>query len=550
MAHRHSGHETRWPKDRGQITIFVVLAMSLFLIGFVGFAVDMTNLWFHRQMAQGAADSACQAGIMDVLFRAQGVPLSSPGMFPLSSFDCFGATTYSPCQYASFNGYPATTAGRVKVSFPSSLSPAPPITIPPSSMAPVPFIRVDIVDPVRMYFAPLITRNSSQDVHATAICGIDLAEVPIPIIILDPTRACSFDISGTGNQPKLAVLGGPAQSVQVNSNNATAVCQNGNPIVSLAQGGPNFTGSDFGVFGGPTTVPFVFQPGTTPGNYISPHSPIADPFALLPAPPNPGGVPAMGVNGTPVLHNINGCPNPVGCLRFSGGRYPTGITVGQGPPSQRTAIFDPGVYYLEGRLNLASNSTVRPSTGAVGDGSGGTMFYFATANSVTVDANSGKALGLDPFLTSRAPCPGGLPLNPALGVPATLQGNILLAPCTGTYGQIDVDPNTGATAPARGMLFFQNRATNGAGDWGGGGEFLLAGTIYFHQCNASGTGVGCSPPPTAYNASFKLQGNSCSATYIIGNIDTDKLIMGGTPCIKMSLDPYAVQRVLKATLIR
>jgi hypothetical protein len=100
------------------------------------------------------------------------------------------------------------------------------------------------------------------------------------------------------------------------------------------------------------------------------------------------------------------------------------------------------------------------------------------------------------------------------------------------------------------MLFFQNRATNGAGAWGGGGQFLLAGTIYFHQCNAAGTGVGCNNPPTGYNATFTLQGNACSATYIMGMIATDKLIQGGTPCIKMVLDPYNLQKVLKATMVR
>jgi hypothetical protein len=100
------------------------------------------------------------------------------------------------------------------------------------------------------------------------------------------------------------------------------------------------------------------------------------------------------------------------------------------------------------------------------------------------------------------------------------------------------------------MLFFQNRATAGAGQWGGGGQFLLAGTIYFHECNAAGTGDPCANPPTDYNASFTLQGNSCSATYIIGMIITDSLSQGGTPCIKMVLDPYNLQKVLRATLVR
>jgi len=40
---------TSWSRrDSGQITILVALAMGTFLLGFVGFGADMTNLWFHR----------------------------------------------------------------------------------------------------------------------------------------------------------------------------------------------------------------------------------------------------------------------------------------------------------------------------------------------------------------------------------------------------------------------------------------------------------------------------------------------------------------------
>ena len=60
-----------------------------------------------------------------------------------------------------------------------------------------------------------------------------------------------------------------------------------------------------------------------------------------------------------------------------------------------------------------------------------------------------------------AQCPGGAAIDPNLlatltknGTPYTgLNGNLLLAPCTGTYG----DP-TGA-GQYRGMLFFQDRSS-------------------------------------------------------------------------------------------
>jgi hypothetical protein len=233
-----------------------------------------------------------------------------------------------------------------------------------------------------------------------------------------------------------------------------------------------------------------------------------------------------------------------------------GITVKKGGSPSGVAIFDPGLYYLGGvGLSLDSNSVVRPSDPitAPGDGSGGTTFYFNTPNGVSVVANSG-GLTTDAFDTSLAQCPGGITPDPAIGLPPTLNGNILLGPCTGTYGQVDTDPVTGDTTPARGMLFFQSRAIANSScpncGWGGGGQFLLAGTIYFHQCNAAGTGEGCGNPPTDYNSSFTLQGSACNATYILGMIVADKLTQGGTPCIKMVLDPYNLQKVLRATLVR
>ena len=52
--------------------IVVALGISIFLIGVIGFGTDYTNLWFHRQAVQGAADATCQAAGMDLLLYAEG----------------------------------------------------------------------------------------------------------------------------------------------------------------------------------------------------------------------------------------------------------------------------------------------------------------------------------------------------------------------------------------------------------------------------------------------------------------------------------------------
>src|SRR5207253_1843882 len=101
----------------------------------------------------------------------------------------------------------------------------------------------------------------------------------------------------------------------------------------------------------------------------------------------------------------------------------------------------------------------------------------------------------------------------------------------------------------RGFVFFQDRSALSVNPkWGGGGQFLLAGTMYFHSCNSSGTGVGCGAAGTYYNDIFTMQGNSGSNTYVLGEIVTDNLALGGTAGITMDLNPNTAYNILKASL--
>ena len=101
------------------------------------------------------------------------------------------------------------------------------------------------------------------------------------------------------------------------------------------------------------------------------------------------------------------------------------------------------------------------------------------------------------------------------------------------------------------MLFFQDRSASAvSATWGGVGQFAIAGTLYFHHCNASGTGEGCGAPATYYDAAFSLSGNSCSGTYVLGSIVVDNLTLGGSSCIIVDLNPNAAYLIMKASLIR
>src|SRR5438067_6972053 len=100
--------------ERGQAIIYVVLMLGLFLLAAIGFAVDLGNMWFHRQAAQTAADSACVAGAMDMLNTASGGLTTSwwtTSTADGTTVDCtsttpnIATTVPSPCWYAARNGY-------------------------------------------------------------------------------------------------------------------------------------------------------------------------------------------------------------------------------------------------------------------------------------------------------------------------------------------------------------------------------------------------------------------------------------------------------------
>jgi putative Flp pilus-assembly TadE/G-like protein len=547
-------HEARRRRgDEGQVLLFVVFALSIFLLGMLAFGVDMTNVYFHRQAAQNAADAACVAAVMDMHTNAlQGTSLG--GFTTGTPFDCATAVSAAPCRYAALNGYasPGLEAGTdsndVSVTFPSTV---PGIAVAPAAIAGThPFVQVDVVDRVRTFFAGLLTGSGTRDVHAKAECSIEMIPGPGPIIVLNPTLQSSFNVSGT---TVVQVVGGPPKSVQVNSRNANGASYNGSGTLDLSKGGPNFTGAYIGVVGGPSTPfpPSNFITGTT-GGWLYPAAPVSDPFAQT-APPSVPGAPNVPPDPYPsqcttltnpcqVAYLTNGCPDTSGCIEYGPGLYTKTLQV-----KNNTAIFDPGIYYIQASgtaFSLDSNSTVRPST-ATGDGSGGTLFYLS-GGAASIGANSGKRSNVDSFDTTRVNCPNGQPPNPPLA--ATVDGNVLLAPCVNN-GAFSVPPTPQGTA--RGILFFQDRSNTGSNAnsvLNGGGGLLLVGTMYFHDCPGSLTGP-CSAT-NDYQSVLSLQGNSGTSTQIIGDIITDQLALGGNSTISMQLSPYSTLSFLRAGLVQ
>ncbi len=641
-----SGRSRR--NEHGQTLIPIIVMIGLFLLGMLGVAMDYSQLWAHRQMAQAAADASCQAGAADLYLNATDPSVSNTGGLGSfgwigSGFDCNTGASTPPCRYASFNGY---TGAHVAVSFPATLPGVAPL--PPSLATQFPYIKVTVSDAVPMSFTQLVSSNPTVTITATASCGVNPVSMPTPLVILHQSASAALSVVGSG---KIIVLGGPQRSIQVDSKSVTAVSVG---TVDLSHGGPNNTGSDLAVFGGPSAQPGGISLGTT-GHYLVRTIPLGDPFATYSAPSKP----SSAGSALAVPFAVNGCPDPNGCVEFTPGDYTNCTASGNISPGAKgclllpytgtnpkfstaaanwvpnhaytkgalilptannssfvfiatnagtsgpspgptwnqvvctrqpdgtcsggttteggitwqnvgkitlnklsTGIFDPGLYYLAGSsgLSFGDGSTARVST-AAGDGSNGVMFYFNSTTSVSVTSNAGKSsacTSVNPTLGTASPngcvvsfridgtvsnastgyvpsrvlqCPGGSPNPPQ--VPNVLDGNILLGPCSGTYASPDGN---------RGFLFFQNRSVSGKPSWGGGGQFLSSGYMYFHSGNGStcGTSTSC----------LTLQGGSGSQSYALGNIVVDELALGGNPQINMILNPTANFQILKPTLLQ
>src|SRR5262247_2435100 len=74
--------------EAGQAMLLYILALATFLLGALLFAFDLSNMWFHRQAAQSAADAACAAGAMDLLVDAQGGATGHQGFVNGTGFNC------------------------------------------------------------------------------------------------------------------------------------------------------------------------------------------------------------------------------------------------------------------------------------------------------------------------------------------------------------------------------------------------------------------------------------------------------------------------------
>ena len=520
----------RWSTQQGQAFLFIVILIAFFLLAVLGLATDYTQVWAHRQMAQGAADAACEAGAADVFLKGTDPTASTD--FPTldfswigSSFDCSAKRNSVPCEYASFNGY---AGANVSVSFPASL---PGVSGIPAGFGTIanPYLKVTVTDPVATYFTRIGSPITTVNVTASASCGLNVITAPVPLVVLHRTASPSLQVNGTAS---VTILGGPQRSVQVDSSSATAVSVG---TVDLHQAGPTNNGSDFAVFGGPAAKPTGVNVGTA-GHWIPGANPFGDPFAAVAAPTS---APATAGTATPVPFAVNGCPDPVGCVEFRPGNYASCSTGPVAPGAnaclnlpfggsrprfnRRGTNWQANTAYAVGALILPSACT---SNG---------FLYMAIA----VTGNSGSACpaSFSPMVCTRqsdGTCSGGTTLDGGVtwqnvGVVSTTPGTAVFDPGLYYVGSQGLSLGSGSAARistvngdgSKGVMFyFSTSGSASIGSSSGGSSACTS--VTQGPGAASGTPNNCvvayqingtlSPAATGYVPSVLLRCPSGSAT--------------------------------------
>jgi hypothetical protein len=585
----------------GQASVLLLLILGMFLLATIGFAIDLSNMWFHRQAAQSAADAACTAGAMDMLYLNNGTILTSPEFTPGTAGDCSVSNQAALCLYAGFNGYTATAAAAswgsstpansvaVSWSFPSS------VTGVSNSGITNPFLNVVVQEKPAAWFMQLVGVKS-MTVGATCTCGLTSPSGTPPIVILNPTVSSALNMSGGTH---IVIIGGPKISIAVDSSaNGSPGAQSSSNAVYCSGGagypidtsaaGPSGTGGQLAIVGGPTTNQYCGANTTLndPSNKLwkSPASSVSDPYASVSVPTLPGAPqmltsspvgdttgciqsaisganpcarkdPTYGyITGIWVGPGTDSCPGTASghyigtdsgspyqsysgsCLEFTPGYYPTGINVSNlAGYSNDVAIFQPGVYYLNGSLSVGSSSTVRNVWTGTQPSTQGVMFYFLTGGPVFSGGSGAASSSINSIPSSYLNCSCS---TTNTGMPSTLQGNILAAQCSagGTYVGTPSSDSYSATG-VRGLLFFADH-----GDVyqntviGAGASLAFTGTFYFHN--------------SSYSDQVTLSGAGNSNTYAIGNIVVDQLSLSGSGTIQMGLTGSSAQSSPQVSLFQ
>ena len=499
----------------------MILGLTFFLFAAVGIGIDGSHLYAQRQMAQAAADAAAQAGIMSLYAGTDTTGSTHYFSTTTGVHTCAASDNGTPCYYAqTLNGFNVSATDTVTYEpNPSGLG------IPSlSSTAPVNLLRVTVSRSVSTFLMRLLGPTATT-VSTSGTAAIVNTISPVPMVITHPTMASALDMNGTTS---ITICGGPQQSIQVNSNSSSAFNPPSSGNVDLSKAGPADTsgnctagtGADFGVWGGPSSSSAVLLGST--GNYYGNNPPIPDPLSGVAAPSTSGLSARSGsylCTNTPGGGHCGDCP----ASQFSGTapatcqEYVPGIYSSLNVSGVSSAIFDPGVYIIQGGGFSIKNSTVQ------------------MCQSCTADTNTVNGMVIyDTGSSSHPTATGGFTID--TNAYATLWG-----------GGVSSSSLTSApSSPYYGILFFEDHAadaqthTLGAGN----GCFSVVGTVYITNTLST-----MQTTPTHFQQ-VVYHGTPCSSTQNVGEIIVSALQVKGTSGLNMRLLPTGYIKLNKVALVQ
>jgi len=291
------------PRD-GQAIILVVVVLSLFLVGALGLAIDVGQMYAQRQMAQAAADAASQAGFMSIFDgtnATSGHPFGT-GATPIASSVCTTSDGRTPCVYARYNGFGGTATDTVTLSYPAGVAGA---TL---SSATVPALQVSVQRTVQTGFLRFVGGASTASVTAQSFAGLVGGVSPDCVYVLDTSGSNAF----TANNGANVAVSGCAIAVNSTSNTAAVLSATVAATALDLVGGCSCS----------QTYPTI----------VNVAMPITDPFLSLPAP-------------TPGTCLYTSMYSPSSNATLSPGTYCGGITVSNGVAG---VTFGSGTYIIKG----------------------------------------------------------------------------------------------------------------------------------------------------------------------------------------------------------
>jgi len=307
--------------ENGQVILLELVALSIFLIGVLGLAIDGANLYAQMQLAQSAADAGAQAAILSI-FHGTNATGANPfaTAAPVSPFQCGTTDGRTPCAYARLDGFGGTDADIVTVSFPTALS-----GVNDLSPAPVPAVSVTVQRTVNTFLIGLLgSTASSIKVRGTAA----LIQSPLADCVLALDGSAPGAISVTGN----ANINLTTCGIADDSASGSALALTGNI---------NIQADAIQVVGGVSEAGNIsVNPTPTAGAAAVP-----DPLASV---PDPSFNPSASCNYSGLSYTGNVTPT------LSPGTYCGGLSIN----GNAHVTFNPGTYIFRGGLSIGGNANV------------------------------------------------------------------------------------------------------------------------------------------------------------------------------------------------